>query len=835
MTVRSHLVFVWLSLAALFWTSPARAEMVRMRSDVCYATAPAAYPATAAAVSSLQFDCARAPAYPTYARGWAWVKLRDPKALSSLPPGWLLLTDQSRFQRMTTLVVDTKGRLHTTTIAPGAIGDHWALGGMLRFAVDQPGADVRDVYIGYRNLDDLSLMRKLTAASPQSLLHLEGVWLGLIGIFAGAIFSAFAYNLLIYTGQRLVFQRWYLVWSMLVLAYGLTWTNVLAFAFPEYVGPIAVTTDYLLVAGLIAAGNMFFLAVIEEGVLPRWLVRWGKICACLNMVVGLLAAAVPIATPVVLDRLLNVVFVFSVASVAVGIGIALKARSRVVWFYLAGWTPVLSVFALRVCRNFGITVQDDVIDMATFATLAFESIALSLAIADRFRLLGKERDAAEQARKVALVESETFRRAAQTDYLTGLGNRAAFQSTLRAMCEDAGRAPFMLLLVDVDHLKHINDRLGHDGGDLLLGKVGRGLAAAGGPGAHIARIGGDEFSILLPWDPVAELRVRRALEELQGATLTHGGRSWALSLSIGLACFPQDATEPDVLVKNADLALYQAKQDGRRRLLDYAPHLREQLDSREMFGQEALQGIECGEFSFHYQPIVEIETGAVVSYEALMRWQHPVRGLMTPAVFGDMLNDRKLGLAVQQHVLDMGLTALRDYPLEMPKLSVNLIAAQLDCPHAASRLLARMRDFGVAPSRLCIEVTEDFVLSRAVDETAKALDLLHEAGVTVALDDFGTGYASLIHLKHLPFDMLKIDRSFTLGLFEDDGQSEAIIRAIIGLGQSLGKQVVAEGVETEEQRRKLADMGCKLGQGYLFARPAPIETFALATGAVCAA
>ncbi|MFD2134192.1 hypothetical protein ACFSLT_01140 [Novosphingobium resinovorum] len=159
------------------------------------------------------------------------------------------------------------------------------------------------------------------------------------------------------------------------------------------------------------------------------------------MVVGVLAAFVPVAAPVVLDRWLNVVFVLSAASVGVGIGIALRARSRVVWFYLAGWTPVLSVFALRVSRNFGITVQDDVVDMATFAALAFESIALSLAIADRFRLLGKERDTAEQARKVAQVESETFRRAAQTDYLTGLGNRAAFQSALRTMCEDAARSP----------------------------------------------------------------------------------------------------------------------------------------------------------------------------------------------------------------------------------------------------------------------------------------------------------------------------------------------------------------------------------------------------------
>lgn len=835
MPVRSHLVFVWLLLAALFWSSSARAEIVRMRSDVCYATAPADYPATAASVARLNFDCARVPDHPAYAKGWAWLKLRDPRMLSGLPSGWLLMTDQSRFERMTMLVVDTQGRTRTATIAPGAVGDHWALGGMLRFAVDPSGARVRDVYIGYRNLDDLSLMRKLSAMSQQSLLRLEGIWLALMGVFAGAIFSAFAYNLLIYTGQRLVFQRWYLVWSLLVLAYGLTWTNVLAFAFPEYVGPFAVTTDYLLVAGLIAAGNMFFLAVIEEGVLPRWLVRWGKICACLNMVVGVLAAFVPVAAPVVLDRWLNVVFVLSAASVGVGIGIALRARSRVVWFYLAGWTPVLSVFALRVSRNFGITVQDDVVDMATFAALAFESIALSLAIADRFRLLGKERDTAEQARKVAQVESETFRRAAQTDYLTGLGNRAAFQSALRTMCEDAARSPFMLLLIDVDHLKHINDRLGHDGGDLLLGKVGRGLVAAGGPSAHVSRIGGDEFAILLPWDPVAELRIRRALDELQGATLTHGGRSWALSLSIGLACFPQDAAEPDVLAKNADLALYQAKQEGRRRLLDYAPHLREQLDSQQLFGLEARQGIERAEFSLHYQPIVDIDTGAIGSYEALLRWQHPVHGLMTPAVFGDMLNERKLGLAVQQHVLDMGLAALRDHPERIPKLSVNLIAAQLDSPHAAARLLARIRDYGIAPERLCIEVTEDFVLGRAVDETAKALDLLHEAGVTVALDDFGTGYASLIHLKHLPFDVLKIDRSFTLGLFEDDGQSEAIIRAIIGLGQGLGKQVVAEGVETEDQRRKLAEMGCKLGQGYLFARPAPIETFAPAGASACAA
>jgi predicted signal transduction protein with EAL and GGDEF domain len=363
---------------------------------------------------------------------------------------------------------------------------------------------------------------------------------------------------------------------------------------------------------------------------------------------------------------------------------------------------------------------------------------------------------------------------------------------------------------------------------MLLENVGWGLVAAAGAGAHVSRIGGDEFAILLPGTDAERQRIQRALDALQGDTLTHAGRSWALSLSIGSARYPEDATSPDVLVKNADLALYRAKQLGRRRLQEYAPPLRAQIDSRRIFIQEAGQGIERGEFSLHYQPIVDLQSGVAGSYEALLRWQHPVHGTMTPAVFGDMLNERKTGLAVQQHVVDLALAALREYPELLPRIAVNLTAAQLDGTHAAARLLDRIRDHGIAPERLCVEVTESVVLDRTIDETAKALGLLHDAGVSVALDDFGTGYASLIHLKHLPFDVLKIDRSFTLSLFEDDGQSEEIIRAIVGLGHGLRKQVVAEGVETQAQRALLAEMGCGLGQGYLFARPAPIEALAMA-------
>ncbi|EIZ78996.1 diguanylate cyclase domain protein [Novosphingobium sp. Rr 2-17] len=810
-------------MASLAWAGSADAQIVPLRTDACYAVTPFSQPINAAAIAALPFDCKAAPDYERYRNGWIWLKVRDPARLSAMPANWQLLTDQVRFARMVTIVVDRDGSMQQRTLTPHTIGENWALGGNLRVPSQRPGSHVQAIYVGYDRLDHVSLMRKLSVASPESALRLDRAWLGLMGVFGGAILSAFVYNLLIYTGQRLVFQRWYLVWSILALAYGLTWTNVTAMIVPGFAGPRAVSADYLLVAGLIAAGNMFFLSVIEEGVLPRWLTRTGALLAALNMAVGIAAWSGGFGPPLTIDRILNLAFLASATCMALGIAIAIRANSRVVWFYLAGWTPVLAVFALRVLRNFGLSVQADIIDMATFGTLAFESVALSLAIADRFRLLGKERDAAEQARKVIAVESETHRRAAHTDYLTGLGNRAAFHTTLRAMCEAADQAPFLLLLIDVDNLKDINDRLGHDGGDKLLEQVGKGLLAAGGVHAQVSRIGGDEFAVVLAAGDDEEIRLRHALEALQDTALAHDGRSWALSLSIGLARFPADADTSEVLFKNADLALYLAKEQGRRQLREYHPPLRAKLDSREAFNREAGEGIKRGEFSLHFQPIIDLQTGLTDSFEALLRWQHPVRGLMTPSTFGEMLNERDTGLVLQQHALEMALHALREYPLILPRMSVNLTSAQLDGPHAARRLLTRLAELDIAPDRLCIEVTEKVVLDRTLDRTVEALTLLHDAGVTVALDDFGTGYASLIHLKHLPFDSLKIDRSFTRGLFDEDGQSEEIIRAIIGLGQGLRKHVVAEGIETLPERQRLAEMGCRFGQGYLFARPAPIE------------
>lgn len=823
MSVRSILLCLFGLLVMQAGGGVAHADIVRMRSQVCYATTPASTHVDIASVSQLSYDCARTPPASAYRPGWVWLRLRDPSMVRDMPAQWRLLVDQVRFEEMAVMAVGRDGRVQTFRVTPGSIGDHWALGGMMRFNIDRPGAEIRAVHVGFRHLDDLSLMRKISAASPAEGIWLAGAWLALMGVFAGAIFSAFAYNLLIYTGHRQAFQRWYLIWTVAALTYGLAWTNVIACVVPGFVGPIVVRTDYVLVSAMIALGNMFFITVIEDGLLPRWLKRCAVSAACAGFLLGCACAVDWIFPPALLDLWLNCAFLASALSMAVGIGIAIRKRSRVVWFYLVGWTPVFAVFGLRVARNFALIRQDDLVDMSTFAALAFESAALSLAIADRFRLLRQERDTAEQARQAIAIESDTLRRAAHTDFLTGLGNRAAFQAALRRMSDAADVEAFTLLLIDVDHLKDINDRLGHDGGDVLLGHVAAGLVKAAGPRAQVSRIGGDEFAILLPGSEDDRLDICDALENLQGETLNHGGRSWAISLSVGFACFPQDADTPALLVKNADLALYQAKQLGRRRLHAYDASLRARLNSRQAFSHDAYQGLEKGQFSLHYQPIVALQSGIPHSHEALLRWNHPDHGLMTPAIFGDMLADRKIGLMVQQRVLDMALEALRDHPERLARLSSNFTAAQLDGPYAATRLLARMRDFGVAPGRLCIEVTEDVVLDRTINDTAKALEVLHDAGVRVALDDFGTGYASLIHLKHLPIDILKIDRSFILSLFEDDGQSEEIIRAIIGLGHGLRKQVVAEGVETEQQRVRLLELGCTFGQGFLFARPQAMD------------
>lgn len=836
MTCRAAVAFLILLLSSMIGMEGARAEIVRLRQDVCYATAGAAFEPTASGVAALRYDCAKPPA-SAYHGGWVWMRVADVGKISALRRHWLLLIDQSRFDKIAVITTRTDGSVQRIVRDADELGHNWAVGGMMQFAMDMPGNTYRSIEVGFLRLDDLSLTRKLSAADRDSAETLFAGWQILMGVFAGALLASFCYNLLIYTGHRRAFQRLYLIWTASALAYGLSWTNMLTFLAPGFVGPVAVRSEYVMVSVLIAAGHVFFLSVMENGVLPRWLSRAGWIISALVVAMGVVASADWLFPPILVDRWLNYVIIVNAALVGVGIGYAIRRRSRVVWFYLAGWTPVLSVFVMRVARNMGLLPQDDRIDMATFAALTFEAIALSLAIADRFRLLRKERDAAEEARQRIAIESETQRRAAETDFLSGLGNRTAFQRQLRMMADNSASAPFALVLLDVDHLKDINDRLGHDGGDALLVHIAGLLRKAGGDRSTIARIGGDEFAILAEVASKAALvPLLERLETMQGQPWTHGGRSWPISISIGSALFPRDGKTPEAIFKSADMALYQAKENGRRCHRSYDASLRAKRDRQLAFAQDAYAALDRNEFELHFQPIVDMRADAPTSFEALLRWRHPVHGLLTPAVFGDVLIEREIGAMVQERVIALGLEALSAHDTAaLPTLALNFTAAHLDGPHAARRLLDRLAKAGVAANRLCIEVTEDIVLGRTVNNTVKALHALHDAGVRIALDDFGTGYASLIHLKQLPIDTLKIDRSFILGLFDADRECEEIIRAIIGLGQGLGKTVVAEGIETESQKRRILELGCTYGQGYLFGLPGALTNAGVTAGRSAAA
>ncbi|MEJ8630687.1 EAL domain-containing protein [Sphingomonas sp. I4] len=229
-----------------------------------------------------------------------------------------------------------------------------------------------------------------------------------------------------------------------------------------------------------------------------------------------------------------------------------------------------------------------------------------------------------------------------------------------------------------------------------------------------------------------------------------------------------------------------------------------------------------GEFTLFLQPIVSLADDTVCGHEALLRWNHPRHGLMTPSRFADLLVADRIGLLIQDHVLDMALALLRDEGERLGVLSVNFTSAQLSGPRSAHAVLDRLALHGIAPWRLCIEVTEGVMLDRAADTIMVNLRELHEAGVGIALDDFGTGYASLVHLRQLPVDRIKIDQSFVAGLDQTEDGTFPIVSAIVGLGTGLGKVVVAEGIETEAQATRLRQLGCQLGQGYLYGYPEPM-------------
>jgi len=399
--------------------------------------------------------------------------------------------------------------------------------------------------------------------------------------------------------------------------------------------------------------------------------------------------------------------------------------------------------------------------------------------------------------------------------LTGLGNRAQFQSLLdQAVVRRGG---IDVIAVDIDYLKQTNDMAGHDAGDALIVAVAERLAAAAGPLATIARVGGDEFVIVLEGPARARLQaVRQMIALSAGVALRHAGHDLIISICAGHAGAEDANTSLGRIHKQADLALYRAKAAGRGCWRSYDASMADEASARSRLMADARIGISTGQFCLHYQPLQQLD-GTLTGYEALLRWQHPVHGVLTPLDFPEVLRESALQSSLQHLMLADALMKASDLRKVRPdlKMAVKLASGQLQGTAAAVSILDELSRHRVPPAGLIVEVTETVVISGMGGTLIECLECLRDAGVNVALDDFGTGHASLLQLRDVPANIVKIDRSFVAKL-PDSTSSQHIVKSIIDLAHSLGKLVVAEGVDTRAQCNLLAQMGCDQAQGPLF-------------------
>lgn len=421
------------------------------------------------------------------------------------------------------------------------------------------------------------------------------------------------------------------------------------------------------------------------------------------------------------------------------------------------------------------------------------------------------------------VESRLQRQALQ-DPLTGLPNRRLFLAALKsaiARVERSGRA-LGVLLVDIDNFKDVNDTLGHAAGDQLLVAFGDRLSLALRPGDTVARLGGDEFVVLaedLACEDEAVAVAERLVAQATG-TYPLDGVPTRVSLSVGVSTLSGSGGTPDVMLANADMALYEAKRRGRDRIEAYDPALHRSLFTRLRLAKELQRALDYEEFELFWQPIVRVEDGAVTAAEALLRWWHPTRGLLVPADFLQVAQDVGLMGEITSWVLDAAIAQAAAWSVlpVPPDVFINLAARDLANPELGARIAARADAAGVATSRLVLEISER-TLDADVPLLAQRVQLLRAFGLRIALDDFGAGYTALTWLVHLPLDVLKMDLAFTTTLHTST--SRAIVTSVVQLAAALGIDSVAEGVETPEQQAVLAAMGCRYTQGRHLAHPQP--------------
>ena len=565
----------------------------------------------------------------------------------------------------------------------------------------------------------------------------------------------------------------------------------------------------------IAAGLLTSIAVIRVGMgalLPRLVPGGTRVLEILyeagafsySLLIGVIAALT------VLVKAPNEVQLLMVSN-AIGYGVAIAARN-------AG-RPAIAIgqMVLSLCPIcIALLVRGDI----ALVTLAFSIFLLLPAMTsvtlNVFRVLRNSVAAAETSARLA----ERMQVLARTDVVTGLLNRAGLNhhltERLMALPKEGKLA---LCWLDLDRFKEVNDTLGHQTGDRLLSQVGERLCKLAPEGASVGRFGGDEFIIAF------EAKDRREIEELALAIREEINRPMRLddsrleiTGSMGIAVLPEDGEDIETLMQGADLALYHAKVNGRNQVSFFETSMTRDLVRRKEIEAELRLALQRNELSIYFQPIVDLATGKIRSFEALVRWFHAEKGELRPDEFIPVAEECGAIITLGNWITAQAAKAAAQWPEDVT-IAVNLSPLQIKAPGAALGILSALREAGLPPHRLELEITETVLLDHS-QNTENFMNELGAAGVRFALDDFGTGYSSLGYLHKYPFGKIKVDRSFVSGV-NIGKKSDAIIRAVSGMGQTLGMAIVAEGIETIEQVEAVREAGCTLGQGYYFSRAVP--------------
>ncbi|QXM07152.1 EAL domain-containing protein [Crassaminicella indica] len=439
----------------------------------------------------------------------------------------------------------------------------------------------------------------------------------------------------------------------------------------------------------------------------------------------------------------------------------------------------------------------------------------------------------EMKENIRCREEELLKRREQIHYLayydslTGLPNRVLFEEKLSIALEDAKltQGKLALLYMDLDNFKKVNDTIGHTFGDLLLKNVGRLLKKYLGEKSTVTRLGGDEFVAVLPRvDDLQELVaiIENIIKSFQNPWILDD-REFYITVSIGITLYPRDGKTPHILLKNADTAMYSAKNNGKNSYRFYTSDLNEKMLEKLEMENNLRHAVERNEFMVYYQPKVHMHTGRITGVEALIRWKHPTKGMIPPSRFIPIAEETKMIIPIGEWVLRNACRQIKSWEeLGYPAMtvSVNLSVIQIQQPDFLEKIKSILKETGIKPSCLELEITENTIM-KDFEFTNNILNALKKLGIRISLDDFGKGYSSLNYLKQLEIDVLKIDKAFVDDITENDHQ-QAIVKAVIDMAHSMNITVVAEGVETWEQFKFLKSLNCDKVQGYLFSKPLPV-------------